>query len=139
MIDIDDTINDWTNEKVDSGPSYGPFLNFRYTNIQNPHYKPEVFFKSLYDEWMWTVIADATNVYARSKRVTHRCTDPTHPEYKKFGHLNGWIDGTPSDQYKNVSCSYPHNGLSTQVRSKKILEYEHLHKDSFLWQIHVEE
>ena len=33
LIDIDDTINDWTNEIVDSGPSYGPFLSLRYTDI----------------------------------------------------------------------------------------------------------
>ena len=49
---------------------------------------------------MWTIIAKATNVYARSKRVTQhgdRCTDPAHPEYKKYCRLNGWIDVTPSD------------------------------------------
>ena len=49
---------------------------------------------------MWTIIAKATNVYARSKRVTQHgdhCTDPAHPEYKKYCRLNGWIDVTPSD------------------------------------------
>ena len=29
VIDIDDTINDWINEIVNSGPSYGPFLSSR--------------------------------------------------------------------------------------------------------------
>ena len=49
---------------------------------------------------MWTIIADATNVYARAKRVTEvgdQCTDPTHPDYKKFCCLNRWTDITPSD------------------------------------------
>ena len=49
LIDINDVINDWTNEIVDSGPSYGPFLSSPYTNIQNPHHKPKVFFESLFD------------------------------------------------------------------------------------------
>ena len=100
VIEVEDTINDWSNEIIDSGPSYGPFLSSRYTNIQNPHRKPEFFFESLFDERMWTIVADATNVYARSKRVTEhgdRCTDPTHPDYKKFCRLNGWVDVTPSD------------------------------------------
>ena len=75
-------------------------MSSRYTNIENPQMKPEVFFESLFDEHMWTIIADATNVYARSKRVTqdgNHCTDPTHPDYKKFYRLNRWIDVTPSD------------------------------------------
>ena len=100
LIDIDDTANDWSHEIIDSGPSYGPFMSSRYTNIKNPQMKPEVFFESLFDERMWTIIADATNVYARSKRVTQHgncCTDPTHPDYKKFCRLNRWIDVTPSD------------------------------------------
>ena len=50
LIDIDDVINDWTNEIVDSAPSYGQFLSSPYTNIQNPHRKPEVFFESLFDK-----------------------------------------------------------------------------------------
>ena len=100
LIDIDDVADDWTNEIIDSGPSYGPFMSSRYTNIDNPQKKPEVFFQSLFDERMWTILADATNVYARSKTVTrhgNRCTDPTHPDYKKFCRLNTWIDVTPSD------------------------------------------
>ena len=100
LIDIDDEANGWTNERIDSGPSYGPFLSSRYTNIENPQRKPHVFFEALFDECMWTIIADATNVYARSKTVTqagNRCTDPTHPDYKKFCRLNQWIDVTPSD------------------------------------------
>ena len=100
LIDIDDTANDWSHEIIDSGPSYGPFMSSRYTNIENPQMKPEVFFESLFYECMWTIIADATNVYARSKRVTQHgncCTDPTHSDYKKFCHLNQGIDVTPSN------------------------------------------
>ena len=68
---------------------------------------------------MWTIIADAPNVYARSKRVTQhgdRSIDPTHPDYKKIVSLE-WMDRCYSFGHKNVYCSYPDNGLSTQVRS----------------------
>ena len=98
--EVEDTLNHWCDEMIDSGPSYGPFFGSTYTNIQNPHGKPEVFFESFFDERMWTIIADATNVYARAKRVTEdgdHCTDPTHPDYKKFCRLNRWTDITPSD------------------------------------------
>ena len=50
LIEVEDTIGDWTNEIINSGPSYGPFLSSRYTNIQNPYRKPEVFFQSIFDE-----------------------------------------------------------------------------------------
>ena len=46
------------------------------------------------------LISEATNVYARSKRVTptgNRCTDPTHDEYRKHCRLNTWIDVSPGD------------------------------------------
>ena len=49
---------------------------------------------------MWTVISEATNVYAQSKHVTpngSRCTDPTHDEYRKHCRLNTWIDVSPGD------------------------------------------
>ena len=47
-----------------------------------------------------TILADATNNYARCKSQTihgNRCTDPTHPDYKKHCRLNSWIDNTPGD------------------------------------------
>ena len=87
------------------------------------------------------IIADATNVYARAKRVTEdgdRCTDPTHPDFKKFCRLNR-MDRRYSFQHKNVPSSYSDNGLSTQIRSGEILEYEQLHKNPVLRQIYVKE
>ena len=45
-------------------------------------------------------LADATNNYARCKSQTihgNRCTDRTHPDYKKHCRLNSWIDTTPGD------------------------------------------
>ena len=49
---------------------------------------------------MWTILSEATNTYARSKCQVNggnRCTDPTHPDYKKHCRLNSWVDTTLSD------------------------------------------
>ena len=49
---------------------------------------------------MWTVLADSTNIYARSKSTRGRgnqCLDPTHPEYKKHCCLNLWSDCSTGD------------------------------------------
>ena len=100
IIDQQDELSNWKSEILDSGPSTGPFYSNSYTTVDNPHKKPEVYFNSLFDERMWTIIAESTNVYARSKRVTptgNRCTDPTHDQYKKHCRLNTWTDVTPGD------------------------------------------
>ena len=35
--EVEDTLNNWYHEMIDSGPSYELFLGSRYTNIQNPY------------------------------------------------------------------------------------------------------
>ena len=87
-------------EELDSRPSCGPFYDTSRTNISDPDGKPEVFFNSLFDDRMWTLLADSTNMYARSKCRTgagDRCRDPTHPEYKKHCRLNSWWDASTGD------------------------------------------
>ena len=98
--DQDDEFSGWTYEEIDSGPLWSPFRGNSCTNIQDLHGKPEVFFNGLFDERMWTVIADSTNIYARSKCNTNggnRCSDPTHPDYKKHCRLNSWSDASVGD------------------------------------------
>ena len=67
---------------------------------ENPDKKLEVYFQALFDEHMWTIISDATNVYTLSKCTTpdgNMFLDPTHPQYKKHRRLNTWTDVTPSE------------------------------------------
>ena len=63
-------MNEWEYETIDSGPLTGPFLSKSSSNIRYLHGEPEIFFNSLFDERMWTILADATNNYARSKSQT---------------------------------------------------------------------
>ena len=96
----DDQLTDWEHEELDSVPSCGPFHGSSHTNISDPYGKPEVFFNSLFDDRMWTMLADSTNMYARSKCVRggmNRCVDPTHPDIKKHCHLNSWSDASTGD------------------------------------------
>ena len=96
----DDQLTDWEYEELDSRPSCGPFHGSSHMNISDPDGKPEVFFNSLFDDRMWTILADSTNMYARSKCVRggmNRCLDPTHPDYKKHCHLNSWSDASTGD------------------------------------------
>ena len=100
LIDQEDELCNWKHEMLDSGPSTGPFHTTLYTNVDNPDKKPEVYFNSLFDERMLTIIAEVTNVYAQSECVTptgNRSTDPTHDQYKKHCHLNTWTDVSPGD------------------------------------------
>ena len=70
MHEVDDELNEWKYETIDSGPLTGPFLSKSSSNITDLHGEPEIFFNSLFDERMWTILADATNNYARCKSQT---------------------------------------------------------------------
>ena len=100
VIDIDDELSNWIYEQSDGGLSCGPFLSNSYCTVHNPDKKPELYFEALFDECMWTIISDATNLYTLSKRTTpdgNMCIDPTHPQYRKHQHLNTWTDTSPSE------------------------------------------
>ena len=100
VIDIDDELSNWIYKQSDGGPSCGPFLSNSYSTVHNPDKKPELYFEALFDECMWTIISDATNLYTLSKRTTpdrNMCIDPTHPQYRKHQRLNTWTDTSPSE------------------------------------------
>lgn len=65
-----DVLNGWVRENTDSGSSCGPFLSEPTTLIDLSNPKPELFFNQLFDDRMWTIIADATNAYVHRKSTT---------------------------------------------------------------------
>ena len=69
LIDEKDETIGWNYEKNDSGPTYGPFFETWRTLIDDPDGKPEVFFNELFDEHMWSTIAQSTNAYAQCKTI----------------------------------------------------------------------
>ena len=59
-----DDYNEWEYESTDSRPAYGPFLQTCRTPKEDPNGNPEVFFNELFDEHMWSTIAQDTDTYS---------------------------------------------------------------------------
>ena len=152
LIDQDDELSNWIYEQSDQGPLCGPFLANSYSPVENLDKKPEVYFQALFDEHMWTIISDATNVYTLSKRTTpdgNMCLDPTHPQYKKHRRLNTWTDVTPSE----IKMFMAHILLMGLVQKSELEKYwqmnsttkipffrKYMSRNRFqalLWNIHV--
>ena len=152
LIDQDDELSNWIYEQSDQGPLCGPFLANSYSPVENPDKKPEVYFQALFDEHMWTIISDATNVYTLSKHTTpdgNMCLDPTHPQYKKHRRLNTWTDVTPSE----IKMFMAHILLMGLVQKSELEKYwqmnsttkipffgKYMSRNRFqalLWNIHV--
>ena len=152
LVDQDDELSNWIYEQSDQGPSCGPFMANSYSPVENLDKKPEVYFQALFDEHMWTIISDATNVYTLSKRTTpdgNMCLDPTHPQYKKHRHLNTWTDVTPSE----IKMFMAHILLMGLVQKSELEKYwqmnsmtkipffgKYMSRNRFqalLWNIHV--
>ena len=64
LLNENDHYNEWEYESIDSGSAYGPFLETCRTPIEDPDGNLEVFFNELFDERMWSTIAQSTNTYA---------------------------------------------------------------------------
>ena len=122
LLDENDHYNGWEYKSNDSRPTYGPFLETCRTPIEDPNGNLKNFFNELFDECMWSTIAQATNIYAQSKAITstgNRCSDPTNPDYKKHCRLNTWTDITPSD----VKIFLAHNIIVGLVKKSNLEKY----------------
>ena len=152
LIDQDDELSNWIYEQSDQGPLCGPFLANSYSPVENLDKKPEVYFQALFDDHMWTIISDATNVYTLSKHTTpegNMCLDPTHPLYRKHRRLNTWTDVTPSE----IKMFMAHILLMGLVQKSELEKYwqmnsttnipffgKYMSRNRFqalLWNIHV--
>ena len=72
MFDVpeQDILNNWEWKHCDTGSSFGPFITEASTIIDLNDPVPELFFNSLFDNRMWTIITEATNSYAHAKSIT---------------------------------------------------------------------
>ena len=72
MFDVpeQDILNNWEWKHRDTGSSFGPFITEASTVIDLNDPVPELFFNSLFDNRMWTIITEATNSYAHTKSIT---------------------------------------------------------------------
>ena len=63
----EDFANGWEWTERDPGSSCGPFISQQGLVIEPPSHSPEGFFKLLFDNSMWTLLAQQTNIYVRDK------------------------------------------------------------------------
>ncbi|MCG8621797.1 MAG: hypothetical protein MJE68_07345, partial [Proteobacteria bacterium] len=61
----EDEENGWKKIENDDVPDYGPFLGHQGINLDTESRNPEDFFNNLFSPRMFTIIAEATNNYAR--------------------------------------------------------------------------
>ena len=67
IFEVHETDVDWEKNNMDSGSSCGPFLSYSSTITDFTNPTPELFFKQLFDNRMWTIRTETTNAYARTK------------------------------------------------------------------------
>ena len=60
-------VNGWERLPVGTGSSLGQFLSTSCCLVGPASHEPSIFFKSLFDERMWTTIAQQANIYTRFK------------------------------------------------------------------------
>ena len=152
LLDENNHYNEWEYESTDSGPACSSFLETCRTPIEDLNGNPKVFFNELFDEHMWSTVAQATNTYVQSKATTptgNRCSDPTNPNYKKHCHLNTWTDITPSD----IKIFFAQNIIMGLVKKLDLEKYwstnsktripflgKHMSRSKFqsiLWNLHI--
>ena len=59
--------NGWEWTEKDPGLSCGPFICQAGLLIEPPSHTPKGFFNLLFDNSMWTLLAQQTNIYARQR------------------------------------------------------------------------
>lgn len=91
----EDIANSWT--ASETGSSAGPFLGCSSLNLDPDKRQPEDFFNALFDERMFTVIAEQTNLYAQQKiRMARQNQDSiesmVNGTQKKHSRSHRWKD-----------------------------------------------
>lgn len=69
-------------------------------NMVSENREPESFFQALFDESMWTILSENTNLYAfKRKRLLGNCPIEAmdNSAYKKFARLNTWKNVSESE------------------------------------------
>ena len=67
VIVVEDIDNSWGKMDINAIPNQGPFIGTPGLNLDTKSRKPEDFFNNLFDDRMFTIIANVTNYYAHKK------------------------------------------------------------------------
>ena len=97
-----DVVNGWEKIEPDIIPDYGPFTGIQGINMEGNSREPEDFFNNLFEERMFTIMADETNSYARIKirklmAGRDHAQQMDHYSHRQHARLGQWKDLNPSD------------------------------------------
>ena len=149
-----DTDDGWIKIDNDQIPDQCQFTGNPGLNMNTTSRNPEDFFNNLFDERMYTILAEETNNYARQKiRKVMENRDPfqqmDHYSYKQHARLGTWKDLNSSDikifishllVMSSVRKPALHNYWSTTSFSRTPFFGQYLGRNKFqdiLWNLHV--
>lgn len=149
-----DVANGWEKIEPDIIPDYGPFTGIQGINMDGHSREPEDFFNNLFEERMFTIMAEETNSYARRKireimAGRDHAQQMDHYSHRQHARLGHWKDLNPSDMkiftahlliMSSVHKPALHNYWSTQTLSRTPFFGQYIGRNKFqeiLWNLHV--
>ena len=150
----EDVENGWTRITNDLPPNHPPFTDTPGLNLDTNARDPEIFFNQLFDERMFTIIAEETNNYAHqqiSKIMGGRdeIEQIEHYSHKWYARLGRWRDANKADIkifiahlliISSVKKPALHNYWTTNSLSRTPFFGTYLSRNQFqdiLWNLHV--
>ena len=150
----EDIQNGWHKITHDTPPRNPPFADTPGLNFETDSREPEVFFNQLFDERMFTIIAEETNRYAR-QQITRimggrdQIEQIEHHSHRRHARLGTWRDVNEADikvfiahllVMSSVRKPALHNYWSTQKLSRTPFFGTYISRNKFqdiLWNLHV--
>ena len=81
----DDYAIEWEWHEVDPGPLIAPYNGFRQCLLDPTRNNPEDFFNALFENRMYTIMANETNKYVQQRKQAHEYFYFVHFIYKILG------------------------------------------------------
>ena len=135
----EDVVNGWKKVKNDEVLDLSPFTDFEGLNFSTESCNPEDFFNQLFDELMYTRMAQETNSYAHDKirkvlQGRDHFVQMDHHTHRQHAWLGTWKYLNESD-IKKIYRPSPHHVFNKEVCSAQLLVKKLFDKDTFLQNI----
>ena len=146
-----DIQNGWHKITHDRPQCNPPFADTPGLNFDTPSREPEAFFNELFDQRMFTILAEETNKYARQQisRILDGRDQIEHHSHRRHARLGTWRDLNEEDikifiahilVMSSVKKPALHNYWSTQNLSRTPFFGTYISRNKFqdiLWNLHV--
>ena len=144
----------WEKIEPDIIPDHGPFTGIQGINMSGNSREPEDFFNDIFEDRMFTIMAEETNNYAHRKICElmagrDHVQQMDHYSHRQYARLGQWKDLHPSDMkiftahlliMSSVHKPALHNYWSTKTLSHTPFFGQYIGRNKFqeiLWNLHV--